>query len=48
MKNPTVENLASVTFDMSKVLIGEDSTDNEITVRIVFYIGLSMNSQDSF
>lgn len=48
MKNPTVENLASVTFDMSKVLIDQNSTANEGTGRFVFYIGLSMNCQDSF
>lgn len=48
MKNPTVENLASVTFDVSKVLIPQDSTDTEITARIVLYVGLSMNNQDAF
>ena len=48
VKNPTVENLASVTFDMSKVLIPQDSADKERIARFVFYIGLSMNSQDSF
>ena len=48
VKNPTVENLASVTFDMSKILIPQDSTDKERVARFVFYIGLSMNSQDSF
>lgn len=46
IKNPTVENLASVTFDMSKLTLNED--ENEATGRIVLYIGLSMNSQDSF
>lgn len=48
MKNPTVENLAAVTFDMSKVLIENGSTDSERTARFVLYVGLSMNSQDSF
>ncbi len=48
IKNPTPENLASVTFDMSKVLLSNDSVDNEITARVALYLGLSMNSQDSF
>jgi len=48
IKNPTVENLAEVTFDMEDILIPQDSNDNEITARIVLYIGLSMNSKDSF
>lgn len=47
MKNPTVENLASVTFDMSDILIEQNSLDTEITARIVLYIGLSMNCQDA-
>ena len=47
-KLPTVENLASVTFDMSKILIDQSSEEKEIGARIVLYIGLSMNSQDSF
>jgi hypothetical protein len=47
MKNPTVENLASVTFDMNEILIDQASTDKEITARIVLYIGLSMNNQDA-
>lgn len=47
IKNPTVESLASVEFDMSKVLIPQNSTDTERTGRIALYIGLSMNSQDS-
>ena len=45
MKNPTVENLASVTFDMSAIL---SDTPVDTTARILLYIGLSMNSQDSF
>ena len=48
VKDPSIESLAEVTFDMSKILIPQDSTVNEITARIVLYIGLSMNSQDSF
>ena len=48
VKNPTVENLASVEFDMADILIPQNSTDTERTARIVLYLGLSMNSQDSF
>lgn len=48
VKMPTVENLTSVTFDMSKVVIAQDSDVNELTARVVLYVGLSMNSQDSF
>lgn len=44
MKNPTVENLASVTFDMTDIIPDEGKT----TGRIVLYINLSMNCQDSF
>ena len=47
VKNPTVETLASVEFDMSKVLIPQNSTDTERTARVCLYIGLSMNNQDS-
>lgn len=47
VKNPTPENLASVTFDMSKILLDQNSVDNEITARVALYLGLSMNSQDS-
>ena len=47
IKNPTVENLASVEFDMKDIIpTGADAPD-EITARIVLYIGLSMNCQDS-
>lgn len=48
VKNPTVENLASVEFDMEDILIPEESEDKERTARVVLYLGLSMNSQDSF
>ena len=48
VKMPTPEYLASVTFDMSKVVIAQDSDVNELTARVVLYVGLSMNSQDSF
>ena len=44
VKNPTVENLASVEFDVSKVIPTEA---DEVTARIALYIGLSMNCQDS-
>ena len=43
VKNPTVENLASVEFDLSSIIPEE----GEVTARIALYIGLSMNSQDS-
>lgn len=46
IKNPSSEVLAKVTFDMSKVVLGED--DQPTTGRIALYLGLSMNSQDSF
>ena len=57
VKSPSLESLASVTFDLSPLV--EKVTDqdgggntvvapNEITARIALYIGLSMNSQDSF
>lgn len=46
--SPTVEQLASVTFDMEDILIPQDSNDTERTARIVLYVGLSMSSQDSF
>lgn len=45
IKNPTVESLASVTFDMADITLGEN--EKEATARIVLYIGLSMNCQDS-
>lgn len=47
-KKPTPESLASVTFDMSEIVIANDDTTKELTGRIVLYITLSMNSQDSF
>ena len=43
VKNPTVENLASVEFDLTSIIPEE----GEITARFALYIGLSMNSQDS-
>jgi hypothetical protein len=43
-KNPTVENLASVTFDMTAI----KPTEGEVNARIALYVQLSMNSQDSF
>ena len=51
IKNHTVENLAKVEFDIDKLitLVTADSKDvQEGSYRIVLYIGLSMNSQDSF
>ena len=47
-KKPTPESLASVTFDMEQIRIQEEATTKELTGRIVLYITLSMNSQDSF
>ena len=47
-KNPTVENLACVEFDMNDILIDPTSTENEITARVALYIGLSMNDQDAY
>lgn len=46
----TAENLAKVTFDLSKLGTTEDETTTfeDGTYRIVLYIGLSMASQDSF
>ena len=46
IKKPTVENLASVTFDMSKIIPA--TSGQTVGARIALYIGLSMNSQDSF
>ena len=46
VKKPTVENLAEVKFDMTPVITKANGAD--MTARIVLYIGLSMNSQDSF
>lgn len=51
VKNHTVENLAKVEFDLDKVktLVTADSKDVFAgSYRIVLYLGLSMNSQDSF
>ena len=51
VKNHTVENLAKVEIDLAKVisLVTADSKDvQEGSYRIVLYVGLSMNSQDSF
>ena len=47
-KKPTPESLASVTFDMEQIKIQDEATTKELTGRIVLYITLSMNSQDSF
>lgn len=50
IKKPSLESLASVTFDLSSLIekVTGDSAPAEITARIALYIGLSMNSQDSF
>lgn len=50
VKNPSEESLASVTFDLSQLIekVTGDDAPAEITARIALYIGLSMNSQDSF
>lgn len=50
-KLPTPENLAKVTFDLNdvKTLLEEEGQPNHAgNYRIALYIGLSMNSQDSF
>lgn len=47
IKKPTPEALASVTFDMSDIVIPQASTETEVTGRIAISIKLSMNSQDS-
>lgn len=44
VKAPSAEHLASVEFDVSKVI----PATGETTARIVFWLGLSMGSQDSF
>ena len=48
IKDPSAEQLASVTFNMEDVLITDTTKEKERTARIVLYIGLSMNDQDSF
>ena len=46
VKNPSLESLAEVTFDMEKLL--EKVDEKDITARFVLYVGLSMNAQDAF
>lgn len=49
VKNHTVENLASISYDLTKVIAGETATAEEAGIyRIALYLQLSMNSQDSF
>lgn len=51
IKNHTVESLAKVEFDLDKMitLVTADNKDvQEGNYRIIIYLGLSMNSQDSF
>ena len=47
IKNPTVENLASVEFDMADIIPSGADAPAEVTARIVLYIGLSQNCQDA-
>lgn len=47
IKNPTVENLASVEFDMADIIPAGANAPEEVTARIVLYIGLSQNCQDA-
>lgn len=47
IKNPTVENLASVEFDMADIIPAGADAPAEVTARIVLYIGLSQNCQDA-
>lgn len=50
VKAPSKESLASVTFDLAPLIekVSDEDGPAEITGRIALYIGLSMNSQDSF
>ena len=48
VQKPFKEHLTSVTFNMSDVLLSGESAPATGTARIVLYVGLSMNSQDSF
>lgn len=49
VKNPTPESLAKVEFDLTKVLTAAGVTEDEAGIyRVALYVGLSMNSQDSF
>lgn len=50
VKNPTVESLTSVTFDLTPIItkLSEEFAPDEVTARIALYVGLSMNQQDSF
>lgn len=47
-KKATPESLASVTFNLANIADLVDVADQVGTYRIALYIGLSMNSQDSF
>ena len=46
-KNPTIEQLASVTFDVTDIIPSGDDGVNEVTARFALYLGLVMNSQDA-
>ena len=51
IKNHTVESLAKVSFDIADVITlvtADDKDVQEGSYRIALYLGLSMNSQDSF
>ena len=51
IKNHTVENLAYVTFDIAQVIAAVTADEKDVqegSYRFVLYLGLSMNSQDSF
>ena len=48
VRNPSKEQLAKVTFDLQKIIDKIPEEYDQITGRIALYIGLSMNSQDSF
>ena len=50
IKTPSPEALAKVTFDMNSIVdyFSDNSDVKEVTARIALYVGLSMNSQDSY
>lgn len=48
IKAPTKEYLAKVIFDISEITDKVTEIGEDVTGRIVLYVGLSMNSQDSF
>ena len=50
VKNPSLESLTSVTFDVTDLVdkVTGDDAPNEITARVALWLGLSMASQDSY